>query len=74
MFKKHSIQMKMVKDAPAKDTDPVLDYQSNLHATELAAETFVNTTVKTTVKAAVTIIAVKTASELALHVARTLIK
>lgn len=70
MFKKHSIQMKMVKDAPAPDSDPVCDYMARLHATGLEVDRHV----QSALKAVVTVVAVKTASELALHIAKTYIK
>lgn len=70
MFKKHSFQVKLVKDAPVPDTDPVCDYMARLHATGLEADRLV----QSTVKAVVTVVVVKAAAELALHIAETYIK
>jgi hypothetical protein len=70
MFKKHSVQMKVVKDAPAPDTDPTADFIYAINSTELVVDRLI----KSVVKAAVTVTAVKTASELALHIAKTYIK
>lgn len=70
MFKKHSVQMKVVKDAPAPDTDSHKDVIDVIYTTEIVADRLM----KTAVKSAVAVIATKTASELALHIAKTLIK
>lgn len=70
MFKKHSVQMKMVKDAPKADTTNRTDFVTAIYSTEIV----VDRQIKNCVKAAVTIIGVKTASELALHIARTYVK
>lgn len=70
MFKKHSVQMKYVKDAPKADSDSARDYVHKLRMTSVEADE----TIKSLVRAAVTITAVKTAAELTLHIAKTYIK
>jgi hypothetical protein len=70
MFKKNSVQMKVVKDAPAPDTDSTTNFIDAIYSTEIVADRFL----KSTVKAAVTVIAAKTTAELVLHIAKTYIK
>lgn len=70
MFKKHSVQMKVVKDAITPDSDPTANFVDAIYTTEMVANRFL----KTAVKSAVIVIATKTASELALHIAKTYIK
>lgn len=70
MFKKHSVQMKIVKDTPAPNTDPVGDYMAKLHSTEIA----VDRTMKTTAKLAIGVMCAKAVLEIALHITETKIK
>lgn len=69
MFKKHSVQMKIVKDAPIT-TDSVSDYVVKLNNTERV----INDTILSTARVAVGMLAAKTLSEIALHVIKTQIK
>lgn len=67
MFKKHSIQVKMVKDAPSTTDVTVGD-------TLDAVNEMIAKNVKPVAVAVVAVIASKTLAEIALHTARTFIK
>ena len=69
MFKNRSVHVKMVKDTP-DTTSASFDLIDAVYTVESS----VNRTIKTGVYAATVIIGVKTASELTLHIAKTLIK
>lgn len=69
MFKKHSFQVKMVKDA-----DTTVDDCNRAHFDAAEMNNILQHQVKYVAVAAVAVIAAKTTSEILLHTARTFIK
>jgi hypothetical protein len=70
MFKKHSVQMKIVKDAPETDHDRVDDFNAMLGNAEIVASRMLKTTTKTVIG----VMCTKAAIELTTHIAKTYIK